>query len=205
MIRRPPRSTRTDTLFPYTTLLRSIHLRPVLQRPRDEARLGVFLGQVKLDGSRLGQHDVAIDQIRDLGRGVEVEERRSLRLALHEVDRAVLVLKTQLVEQADGAQDAGRGCSVEFHQCLAPSVCVHAFQIDERGAAESTRRCGGGQLVARASTEALSGRLQGVPASLADVPRRQVEAAVPTRWSTATSTHDYKSTTSTGSSTQNIQ
>src|SRR3546814_19757072 len=27
MIRRPPRSTRTDTLFPYTTLFRSIDLR----------------------------------------------------------------------------------------------------------------------------------------------------------------------------------
>src|SRR3546814_13273693 len=28
MIRRPPRSTRTDTLFPYTTLFRSAHLKP---------------------------------------------------------------------------------------------------------------------------------------------------------------------------------
>src|SRR3546814_6648419 len=27
MIRRPPRSTRTDTLFPYTTLFRSLHKR----------------------------------------------------------------------------------------------------------------------------------------------------------------------------------
>src|SRR3546814_8627489 len=27
MIRRPPRSTRTDTLFPYTTLFRSLHVR----------------------------------------------------------------------------------------------------------------------------------------------------------------------------------
>src|SRR3546814_12584090 len=27
MIRRPPRSTRTDTLFPYTTLFRSVHHR----------------------------------------------------------------------------------------------------------------------------------------------------------------------------------
>src|SRR3546814_19229271 len=26
MIRRPPRSTRTDTLFPYTTLFRSVHI-----------------------------------------------------------------------------------------------------------------------------------------------------------------------------------
>src|SRR3546814_16595848 len=28
MIRRPPRSTRTDTLFPYTTLFRSVELWP---------------------------------------------------------------------------------------------------------------------------------------------------------------------------------
>src|SRR3546814_3592052 len=38
MIRRPPRSTRTDTLFPYTTLFRSPpHLRPPRQRLRIEA------------------------------------------------------------------------------------------------------------------------------------------------------------------------
>src|SRR3546814_4195533 len=33
MLRRPPRSTRTDTLFPYTTLFRSFHsheLKPIL-------------------------------------------------------------------------------------------------------------------------------------------------------------------------------
>src|SRR3546814_12920061 len=34
MIRRPPRSTRTDTLFPYTTLFRSIH-RIVLNLEQD--------------------------------------------------------------------------------------------------------------------------------------------------------------------------
>src|SRR3546814_4710332 len=32
MIRRPPRSTRTDTLFPYTTLFRSSNRRPVFRR-----------------------------------------------------------------------------------------------------------------------------------------------------------------------------
>src|SRR3546814_12389917 len=36
MIRRPPRSTRTDTLFPYTTLFRSI---PEAQRAATTARL----------------------------------------------------------------------------------------------------------------------------------------------------------------------
>src|SRR3546814_10101764 len=39
MIRRPPRSTRTDTLFPYTTLFRSLN------------RL------VKIDGGQLGELD----------------------------------------------------------------------------------------------------------------------------------------------------
>src|SRR3546814_4242397 len=32
MIRRPPRSTRTDTLFPYTTLFRSVHTDGTLDR-----------------------------------------------------------------------------------------------------------------------------------------------------------------------------
>src|SRR3546814_20840971 len=34
MIRRPPRSTRTDTLFPYTTLFRSGRAQPPRQRAR---------------------------------------------------------------------------------------------------------------------------------------------------------------------------
>src|SRR3546814_2452785 len=37
MIRRPPRSTRTDTLFPYTTLFRSAH-RPGDSFPLDDAQ-----------------------------------------------------------------------------------------------------------------------------------------------------------------------
>src|SRR3546814_4617982 len=38
MIRRPPRSTRTDTLFPYTTLFRSLALTHPLAQPTDVAR-----------------------------------------------------------------------------------------------------------------------------------------------------------------------
>src|SRR3546814_6445946 len=38
MIRRPPRSTRTDTLFPYTTLVRSV-MRSVYVRPGEDADL----------------------------------------------------------------------------------------------------------------------------------------------------------------------
>src|SRR3546814_14831145 len=44
MIRRPPRSTRTDTLFPYTTLFRSILTH--------EADLTKFEGKVRISGSQ---------------------------------------------------------------------------------------------------------------------------------------------------------
>src|SRR3546814_17049307 len=45
MIRRPPRSTRTDTLFPYTTLFRSIvlTLASLCRASTDRALLGRFL------------------------------------------------------------------------------------------------------------------------------------------------------------------
>src|SRR3546814_20599645 len=52
MIRRPPRSTRTDTLFPYTTLFRSL-LRVFRQRPGRQERLktlrNVVVGQQEFD------------------------------------------------------------------------------------------------------------------------------------------------------------
>src|SRR3546814_5672810 len=44
MIRRPPRSTRTDTLFPYTTLFRSIH--------DDLAETGCHRPDLRLDAVR---------------------------------------------------------------------------------------------------------------------------------------------------------
>src|SRR3546814_18195511 len=52
MIRRPPRSTRTDTLLPYTTLFRSLRRRPVLvgRRRKGAARRGrpAFLTRLEL-------------------------------------------------------------------------------------------------------------------------------------------------------------
>src|SRR3546814_9726290 len=53
MIRRPPRSTRTDTLFPYTTLFRSLFRQPC----------GQIVG---VEGGELGDapHAVATEQAR---------------------------------------------------------------------------------------------------------------------------------------------
>src|SRR3546814_4829394 len=84
MIRRPPRSTRTDTLFPYTTLFRSaqprdrvifvkalLRLRRRLDVPGDQRRvegLGDLLGEHGLAGAGFALHEQGTAQ---QGRGVD--------------------------------------------------------------------------------------------------------------------------------------
>src|SRR3546814_6798850 len=55
MIRRPPRSTRTDTLFPYTTLFRSLELRQ--HQPHLRLRRGEPAAHVVVDP------DIAIEGV----------------------------------------------------------------------------------------------------------------------------------------------
>src|SRR3546814_5648149 len=86
MIRRPPSATRTDTLFPYTTLCRSLQAEPgVHLHPADRGQvvaLGIEEQAVEqrlggLQGRRLARahHPVDVDQ-RLLTRGVLVERQR---------------------------------------------------------------------------------------------------------------------------------
>src|SRR3546814_6381991 len=62
MIRRQPRSTRTDTLFPYTTLFRSVHVHPV-------QRGGVAVARFEQVGG------LAVGREADVLRAQEVVER----------------------------------------------------------------------------------------------------------------------------------
>src|SRR3546814_16244434 len=55
MIRRPPRSTRTDTLFPYTTLFRSAG-RPQLQGPHSTENRRITLRHAQSAGLKLPLH-----------------------------------------------------------------------------------------------------------------------------------------------------
>src|SRR3546814_16368611 len=66
MIRRPPRSTRTDTLFPYTTLFRSLHPRDLQNQLADE---GVDERVLLLDGDGEGAHaaDDVLAEVVDQG------------------------------------------------------------------------------------------------------------------------------------------
>src|SRR3546814_15135072 len=62
MIRRPPRSTRTDTLFPYTTLFRSAHAR-VERTRRDIAHHDLERDDLHL-ADQLLAHVEAADEMR---------------------------------------------------------------------------------------------------------------------------------------------
>src|SRR3546814_16482885 len=53
MLRRPPRSTRTDTLFPYTTLFRSLLSGAVSSDVLEVEPVGRRLVEVVLDGAHL--------------------------------------------------------------------------------------------------------------------------------------------------------
>src|SRR3546814_9372382 len=90
MIRRPPRSTRTDTLFPYTTLFRSQRMLP-LWPPRQE--------RATCDGpsrrSRRGfrQELAAMPPLLPEAQGTRSEEHTSELQSLMRISYAVFCLK----------------------------------------------------------------------------------------------------------------
>src|SRR3546814_9453256 len=83
MIRRPPRSTRTDTLFPYTTLFRSL---PGCRRPRPStgSRWRPWRGRPP---TGCGSHAIP------RGRGRRSEEHTSELQSLMRISYAVFCLK----------------------------------------------------------------------------------------------------------------
>src|SRR3546814_9247065 len=89
MIRRPPRSTRTDTLFPYTTLFRSGEdartLRKRLDRPVSAA--GAFLSESE------GGGDQRRGALSGAHSGARSEEHTSELQSLMRISYAVFCLK----------------------------------------------------------------------------------------------------------------
>src|SRR3546814_5029971 len=69
MIRRPPRSTRTDTLFPYTTLFRSGR-RPRAPRARRPPRNSTIVAELLLqpEGETIGRSEEHTSELQSLMR-----------------------------------------------------------------------------------------------------------------------------------------
>src|SRR3546814_5301616 len=102
MIRRPPRSTRTDTLFPYTTLFRSPHY---LLADANGARIvGDIAAWPKLDADisesgtiRIGKGTTAFARATRLGPDLQ------LIVAREPADGGALLRRVMLVFLAGGA------------------------------------------------------------------------------------------------------
>src|SRR3546814_2506101 len=87
MIRRPPRSTRTDTLFPYTTLFRSVP-----RRERQYHVTGRHRHRDRRDGRCGGGDDRECPQ-EDRALGARSEEHTSELQSLMRISYAVFCLK----------------------------------------------------------------------------------------------------------------
>src|SRR3546814_12639670 len=95
MIRRPPRSTRTDTLFPYTTLFRSRQCRDMAQdsmtQQGDPSQMSFEDALRALESivRRLESGDVPLDESISLySQGEELRKRCMERLQAAEIGRA---------------------------------------------------------------------------------------------------------------------
>src|SRR3546814_6007718 len=101
MIRRPPRSTRTDTLFPYPTLFRS-H-----EAEADARRLGTLVGQQLVSKSQYDQavarRDALRAQLATAQRNAKVADAR-LAIADNGVDNTIVRAPFAGVVTAKAAQ-----------------------------------------------------------------------------------------------------
>src|SRR3546814_6362868 len=96
MIRRPPRSTRTDTLFPYTTLFRS-HLKVAGDQRKPDARYHVPHG-VSREGDR-PRLSLACEHGAERERALRSEEHTSELQSLMRISYAVFCLKKKKTQQ----------------------------------------------------------------------------------------------------------
>src|SRR3546814_6285621 len=92
MIRRPPRSTRTDTLFPYTTLFRSLIARPLLRRIAASSIVMPGAGAVQASKKRQAS-DVSAARAAKAARRARSEEHTSELQSLMRISYAVFCLK----------------------------------------------------------------------------------------------------------------
>src|SRR3546814_3434659 len=103
MIRRPPRSTRTDTLFPYTTLFRSAKFGAAANGVTGETlrfEIELALNRLRIRWRRGGGHVVMLNAVFRLATRVDdtdrSEEHTSELQSLMRISYAVFCLKKKI-------------------------------------------------------------------------------------------------------------
>src|SRR3546814_17150019 len=108
MIRRTPRSTRTNTLFPYTTLFRSARLAASLRNERDARARNRRIGQTVMKPDRDIEKDYPlpefVEKLRRLADSLEKGARFEIRIAVERI--SVPVRATHNIQPERGAVDA---------------------------------------------------------------------------------------------------
>src|SRR3546814_13023513 len=95
MIRRPPRSTRTDTLFPYTTLFRSL---AALARRADESKVKALLS------GEADANDTYIEVNAGAG-GIESQDWAGMLQRMYTRWAERHGMKVELIDQHSGEQE----------------------------------------------------------------------------------------------------
>src|SRR3546814_9931839 len=117
MIRRPPRSTRTDTLFPYTTLFRSgrpsehdAAIGPAIQGgTEDHVDIAAVMGERQAEAFEPGDARLR----RDVGRAAAIVGLAAFADPHHgEIERMPVALALEVAEIAADLHDAGIGAGL---------------------------------------------------------------------------------------------
>src|SRR3546814_19605210 len=104
MIRRPPRSTRTDTLFPYTTLFRSTRTHD--DRLSMKSSLGLRFGQ-SLTMTPALQQAIRLLQLSSLDLQQEIEQALESNILLEREDgNDPMEVEVEVGAEAEAASDA---------------------------------------------------------------------------------------------------
>src|SRR3546814_12713693 len=128
MIRRPPRSTRTDTLFPYTTLFRSF----VEQRLRPCVECGK-----RADNTRFALRDHQIGHRDDEQR--RADDRQPQRAKKGRTAHVSFIAQPNRVSSRAGGRDRARGPAMR--RGGSPNSLRWSRPVERRGGKEGGSQC----------------------------------------------------------------
>src|SRR3546814_1015833 len=118
MIRRPPRSTRTDTLFPYTTLFRS------LQSDNPDSRL-TWVAGIFYQRNRQTSIEELVEKTDDRS-----EEHKSELQSLMRISYAVFCLKKKTKRNTHSRQIGRRDEPTNITNNIRPRHYIHDKETD---------------------------------------------------------------------------